>query len=183
MQVTTASEVHYARIADICVDAYDSAGYFAGWGEDPHVDTDGYAVELRDVAGRAAEGIVLVALDDDVVVGTLSIARPGTAHAEIARPGEYELRMLAVAAGHRGRGIAGALLDAAAEHAREAGARSLVLMSIEPPEAVQRRYASRGYVRDPARDTHWDEAAVARGEVTPYPVWRLDLTGAAPAGG
>lgn len=183
MRVETARAEHYERIGSICVEAYDAAGHFASWGEDPRTDQDGYAVELRDVAGRAAQGVVLVALDGDEVVGTLSIARPGTPHAEIARPGELELRMLAVAGTHRGRGIAGALFDEAAERGREAGAEALVLMSIEPPEAVRRRYSSRGYVRVPERDGHWDEEGVARGEVTPYPVWRLDITAAAPAGG
>lgn len=185
IQVVRARPGHYAEVGRICVEAYAAAGYFTGWGEDPDRDEDGYARELRDVAGRAEEAIVLVALEHlagpgsaNAVLGSITVARPGTDQAEIAGPGEYELRMLAVDLAHRGQGVAGALLDAAAVEARAEGAEALVLMSIEPPAAVERRYESRGYVPVPERNTHWDLAALARGEVQPLPVWRLVLTAA-----
>ena len=81
--------------------------------------SDAYADELRDAERRAREATLLVALlppgegdgatagdDDLVVVGTVTLAPYGTSYAEVAEPGELEIRMLAVAPEARRRGIA-----------------------------------------------------------------------------
>lgn len=161
-----------AAVGDLLVGAYARAGYFARWGEDP-ADPASYAGELRDVLGRAADSVVLVALEERRAVGTMTLAFHGSPVAETAWEGEAELRMLAVDPRARGRGIAYALLDASIEEARAGGARGLVLVSVEPLEAVERRYASRGFVRVPERDERWE---YDNGVAEVYPVWRLDLT-------
>ena len=96
--------------------------------------TDSYADELRDAERRAREATLLVALlppgegdggeaerDDLVVVGTVTLAPYGTSYAEIAEPGELEIRMLAVAPEARRRGIAELLVSAALREAVASG--------------------------------------------------------------
>lgn len=75
---------------------------------DRHVDPAGpYVNLLRDAARRAAEAELLVAVDAvDQVLGCVTFAVGGTEWADIATPGEGEIRMLATAAAARGRGSA-----------------------------------------------------------------------------
>ncbi|KRD41185.1 GCN5 family acetyltransferase [Cellulomonas sp. Root930] len=119
--------------------------------------TDSYADELRDAERRAREATLLVALlprDDGepVVVGTVTLAPYGTSYAEIAEPGELEIRMLAVAPEARRRGIAELLVAAALREAVAGGARRVVLSTLDSMEAAQRLYKRLGFVAVPERD-------------------------------
>ncbi|WP_250442788.1 GNAT family N-acetyltransferase [Actinotalea sp. C106] len=118
---------------------------------------DEYLDELRDAVGRAGVGTVLVAVDDGQeggrqVVGTVTLAEAGSSLAEIAVPGEVELRMLAVAPDARGRGVGEALLRAALEHGTGVGAQRVVLSTLVEMRAAQRMYQRLGLRRVPARD-------------------------------
>ncbi|WP_019137834.1 GNAT family N-acetyltransferase [Cellulomonas massiliensis] len=131
-------------------------------------DDDPYMRELRDAERRAAEAVLLVATvpgadgaadagDDSeqgrgVVVGTITLAPAGTSYAEVAAPGEVELRMLAVAPEARGRGTAEALVRAALREAVVRGARRVVLSSLDEMLVAQRLYARLGFTRRPERD-------------------------------
>jgi ribosomal protein S18 acetylase RimI-like enzyme len=81
----------------------------------------GYDGELLDAQARIEHGTLLVAEREGAVVGTVTIALPGTPFAEISRPDEAEIRMLAVAEDARGAGVASQLMDACEAYAREAG--------------------------------------------------------------
>lgn len=128
-------------------------------------DDDPYMRELLDAERRAAEAVLLVATvpaggsgtstgtgDEGVVVGTITVAPAGTSYAEVAAPGEVELRMLAVAPEARGRGTAEALVRAALREAVVRGARRVVLSSLDEMLVAQRLYARLGFERRPARD-------------------------------
>lgn len=128
---------------------------------------DGYAVVLRDGATRVREAHVLVAELDGRVVGTVTVAQPGTAYAGFSQAGEVEVRMLAVADAVRRRGVADRLMDEAEDHARRAGADAVVLSTEPLMHAAHRLYQRRGYVRTPERD-RWEGTA----ELLAY---RLDL--------
>lgn len=129
-------------------------------------DDDGYEVELRDAARRAAEAVLLVATvpgrpagddrDDvpDVVVGTLTLAPYGTSYAEVAEPGELELRMLAVAPEARRRGVAERLVTAALREAVGRGARRVVLSTLAEMAVARRLYERLGFVLAPEREWH-----------------------------
>jgi len=121
--------------------------------------TDSYADELRDAERRAREATLLVALlpraqdsDDLVVVGTITLAPYGTSYAEVAEPGELEIRMLAVAPEARRRGIAELLVSAALREAVAARARRVVLSTLDSMEPAQRLYKRLGFVAVPERD-------------------------------
>jgi len=125
---------------------------------------DSYLDELVDARRRASEAILLVALvprepaaggagrEADVVVGSITLAPFGTSYAEIAAPGELELRMLAVAPEARGRGIAEALMRAAVRESVLLGWDEVVLSTMDAMVAAQRLYVRLGWTRVPERD-------------------------------
>ena len=132
-------------IGSLTVDAYRE-----------HVASE-YLAELRDAASRVREAEVLVALVDLEIVGALTVAEPGNRYAEIGRPEELEVRMLAVAEAVRGQGVAARLMDAAEGRARERGLPALVLCTAPTMHAAHRLYERRGYERQPDRDWYVPE--------------------------
>ena len=114
--------------------------------------SDSYLAQLRDAESRAAQALLLVAVDGDTVVGSITYARAGTPLAQRARPDEAELRMLGVAPAARGRGIAEALVRACLEQARADGASGVVLSTQTQMAAAQRLYERLGFQRRPERD-------------------------------
>ena len=99
---------------------------------------------------RHADAAVLVALDDDRIVGRLSLARdPHPASAHVA-----DLGMM-VAASHRRRGIGRNLLDAAVAWARAAGVRKLELHVFPWNEPAIRLYEDFGFEREGLRRRHY----------------------------
>lgn len=121
-----------------------------------------YAEELLAAARRAREAQLLV-VDDPAapggLVATVTVCRPGSPWAEIARAGEIELRMLAVAPEHRGRGVAGEILRRLREQAHREGA-VLVVSVIEKNPPAHALYRGLGFVRQPERDW-WPNPQVA----------------------
>lgn len=145
----------------LTAEAYHADGLLEG--------EDAYELELRDAARRAAEAVLLVATvpadpahpagADEVVVGTLTLAPYGTSYAEVAEPGELELRMLAVAPEARRRGVAERLVTAAMREAVARGARRLVLSTLAEMVVARRLYERLGFVAVPERD--WGHEGVA----------------------
>ncbi|WP_290051822.1 GNAT family N-acetyltransferase [Amycolatopsis solani] len=135
----------YAAAGEVTVRAYDVDGHLAG--------EVGYDAVLRDVARRVEQAEVLVAVDGvGVVLGTVTVVLPGSALAEISRPGELEFRMLAVAPRARGRGIGEALTRAVLDSARALGLSRVVLSSLEGMRSAHRLYERLGFARLPERD-------------------------------
>ncbi|WP_326955449.1 GNAT family N-acetyltransferase [Amycolatopsis sp. NBC_01286] len=135
----------YAAAGEVTVQAYDVDGHLAG--------DVGYDAVLRDVARRVELAEVLVAVGEaGDVLGCVTIVRPGSAYAEISRPGELEFRMLAVAPSARGRGIGEALTRAVLDRARTLGLRRVVLSSLDGMRSAHRLYERLGFTRLPERD-------------------------------
>jgi RimJ/RimL family protein N-acetyltransferase len=102
---------------------------------------------------RFPHAAVFVAEDEARIVGRLSLSRdqhPASAH--VADLG------LMVAAGHRGRGIGRALLDAAVEWARAAGITKLELHVFPHNEPAIRLYERYGFEREGYRRNHYRRA-------------------------
>jgi ribosomal protein S18 acetylase RimI-like enzyme len=115
--------------------------------------SDEYLAHVQDAAGRAAVATtLLVAEANGALVGTVTLAAAGTPYADIARPGEYEFRMLAVAPAAGGRGVGSTLVRVCQERARAEGARRLVCSVEDKNSAGLRLYQRLGYVREPERD-------------------------------
>ncbi len=137
----------YAALGEITARAYLQDGLL-DFGE-----SDAYLGELRDVARRAAAAEVLVAVRDGALLGGVTFVPSPGPMADIARPGEAEIRMLAVAAASRGQGACEALVRACVDRARAAeGCRAVVLSTQRTMRAAHRIYERLGFVRTPERD-------------------------------
>ena len=109
-----------------------------------------YIEVLRDAAARAADAVLLVAVDDDQLLGTVTLVPEGGPLSEIAEPDEAEFRMLAVAPAAQGRGIGTALLRRVLDDSRAAGrTRGRVLQPAEHARGAHDLPAAR--LRAPAR--------------------------------
>lgn len=118
----------------------------------------GYQAELADVAARAADAEVLVAVDGAgrLVGGITYVEGPGP-FAWFEGADEAGLRMLAVTPEAQGRGVGAALVRACVERAAAAGKARVLLHTSAPMTAAMRLYERLGFRRDPARDLAWDD--------------------------
>jgi GNAT superfamily N-acetyltransferase len=133
----------HAAAGAVCVAAYDPLLTGA---------EDDYRDRLRDVATRAAQAEVWVAVLEETVVGVVTYCPPGSPWREIGRDDEGEFRMLAVDPAAQGAGAGTALARLCEERAREHGARGMALSSLATMAAAHQVYGRLGYARDPERD-------------------------------
>lgn len=120
---------------------------------------DDYRQELADVAGRVADGgTVLVAVDGDRLLGSVTYVPPGldSALTEWDDPHAAGIRMLAVEPEEQGRGTGRALSLACIEAAQRDGARRLILHTTDANGPAKRLYESMGFRRLPAQDVEID---------------------------
>lgn len=125
----------------------DAAGIIAligaCWAEYPGciMDVDGEVPELRALATYYAKqgGALWIAEADRAIVGMIG-TRP-------LNDGAWEICKMYVAAGHRGGGLAQALIDAAEGYARERGVVAMKLWSDTRFERAHRFYEKHGYAR------------------------------------
>lgn len=145
MQIRKATTDDAAVVRAIIEEVYVTGGW-----ADP-VTSPEYVHSLLDAETRIELSTVLVAEDDGMPVGTVT-ATDGPPLANIARPGELEVRMLGVLPAARRRGVARDLMRACEQLARERGARCVVLSTDPAMTAAQALYEGLGYVRTPERD-------------------------------
>ncbi|CAL9423187.1 hypothetical protein SUDANB23_01894 [Streptomyces sp. enrichment culture] len=136
----------HAELGEITAQAYLGDGLL-DFGE-----SDAYLGELRDVAKRAAAAEVLVAVADGALLGGVTFVPGPGPMADLAEPGEAEIRMLAVSPAHRGRGAGEALVRACADRARALDRRRMVLSTQRTMHSAHRVYERLGFTRNPARD-------------------------------
>lgn len=121
----------------------------------------GYLSVLADAAGRARHSEIYVAADaGGAVLGAVAFAAHGSRYAELAAPGEAELRMLAVHPAARGCGVGRLLVLACVRQAREIGSLRLVLSTAPSMATAHRLYVRLGFRRLPNRD--WEPATGLR---------------------
>jgi ribosomal protein S18 acetylase RimI-like enzyme len=143
-----------------------------------------YEARLRDVAARATDATVLVAIADDRVVGTATyVPGPGSRLAESDDPDDAGLRMLAVTPDAGGRGIGTALVECALALARRAGRRRLVLLTRPEMHAANAIYDRLGFTRAPELDETWHDVTLLGYARTLEPNRDPDMIGHEPAVG
>ncbi|WP_030668821.1 GNAT family N-acetyltransferase [Streptomyces cellulosae] len=147
IRIRRAQPGEYDTLGEILAQAYLQDGLLE-FGE-----SDWYLDELRDVAKRAAAADVLVATQGDQLLGGVTFVPSGGPMADLARPSEAEIRMLAVARAARGRGAGEALVRACVDRSRAtAGCTAVVLSTQRTMHAAHRVYERLGFVRVPERD-------------------------------
>jgi predicted N-acetyltransferase YhbS len=151
LEIRLARPEEFAAIGEVTVEAYQHGGFLS------HNAEPGYADKLRDAASRAEHAELMAAVGPDgTVLGSVTVARPGTCYSEVSREGELEFRMLAVSPSATGRGIGAALTNAVLDRARELGASRVVLCSLDIMTTAHRMYERLGFMRIPGRD--WSPA-------------------------
>ncbi|WP_298178881.1 GNAT family N-acetyltransferase [Saccharomonospora sp.] len=151
IQVRAARPEELPEVGELTVAAYRASGHL------DHEDGRRYSRSLRDTARRAEHAELLVAVDGEgSLLGTATLAEPGSALVEMCEDGEAELRMVAVAPHARRRGVGEALTRAALDLAHERGASRMVLCSLTSMTTAHRLYERLGFTRAPSRDWHTD---------------------------
>ena len=142
MIVRPALEHEHAAIGELCVAAFRAEGSVS----------ERYFPIAADVAGRAAHATVLVAEEDGVPAGTITLILDEGPLAEMAGPDEAEMRVLAVAPAFQRRGVGAALVRACIDAAAARGHERLVCSCLEWMTPAQELYARLGFRRVPERD-------------------------------
>ncbi|MGC0329608.1 ribosomal protein S18 acetylase RimI-like enzyme [Streptomyces sp. SAI-170] len=145
--IREAQPTEYDEIGEITAQAYLQDDLLT-FGE-----SDWYLGELKNVAKRATAAEVLAATDGDRLLGTVTFVPAPGPMADLAGPGEAEIRMLAVAHAARGRGVGEALVGACLDRARATPGCTAIVLSTQPAmRAAHRIYERLGFVRAPHRD-------------------------------
>ena len=155
MEIRAAAPNEYEAIADITVTAYIEEarrnGKADSVGGGSHFNSS-YVLVLRDVAGRARDAIVLVAVEGEAVLGAVTYVPGPGPYAEFDDPDAAGIRMLAVAPDAQGRGVGTALTKACLDRARSEGRARVVLHSTGWMATAGRMYPRLGFRRAPERD-------------------------------
>ncbi|WP_141577842.1 GNAT family N-acetyltransferase [Actinomadura sp. WMMA1423] len=144
MIVRTARPDEYDLVGELTVEVYVRGGLVS--------PESSYVKKLRDAADRAAKAVLLVAEDAGEIAGAVAYCPPGSPYAELAGPGEAEIRMLAVLEKARGRGAGPAMVRACVGRARASGLSGLRLSTQPNMEPAQRMYEKMGFTRTPDHD-------------------------------
>jgi ribosomal protein S18 acetylase RimI-like enzyme len=147
--IRLADPAEYAAIGELSFAAY----------QHDYTISDGYRAQLLDTAARTDEYEVWVAADaDGTLVGTVSILRDGFELGGALRDGELYFRLLAVSPGARRRGIGARLTAFTLDEARRRGYSVVALNSGEHMTGAHALYRKLGFVADPERDIHVQDA-------------------------
>jgi ribosomal protein S18 acetylase RimI-like enzyme len=144
--IRPAHESDLTAIGELTIESYAADGFVDG-------TPTPYSLKLADARPRYTEAELVVAVDDaGALLGTVTIAPPGTPWAQVAGPDHLEFRMLAVAPAARGRGVGEALTRRVLDRAVELGLRGVVLSSSQDMHAAHRLYERLGFHRTPKAD-------------------------------
>lgn len=143
VEVREARPEEYAEAGNVTALAYRE---FVVTGD---ADWEEYLVRIADVASRARTAVVMVAVEDGRVLGsaTLELDRRIDDDDPPLSPDEAHIRMLGVHPDARGRGVAGALVDACLHRARAEGKTWVTLHTTQRMKAAQRMYERMGFER------------------------------------
>ena len=147
VQIREAQPDEYAETGIVTADAYRE--FFA----DADADLRSYLEEIADVAGRAARTTILVAVDDDRIIGSATLELDGRT-SEDAEPlalDEAHIRMLGVHPDARRAGVGKQLMAACEASARAAGRTRMTLHTTTLMRAAREMYTSLGYERSEDR--------------------------------
>ncbi|HZD81061.1 MAG TPA: GNAT family N-acetyltransferase [Actinomycetota bacterium] len=112
-------------------------------------DWDEYLVRIADVPERNGRTLVLVAVEEGDLLGSVTLELDGRTEpgGEPLAPHEAHIRMLGVHPDHRRRGVARELIHACFDRARAAGKTRVTLNTTTRMEAAQRMYETLGFRR------------------------------------
>jgi GNAT superfamily N-acetyltransferase len=107
-----------------------------------------FANEIANVRGRMGDAELLVAEQDGVLVGSVTMFSSWRG----AQAGTTGVRLLAVPPEKRGGGVGRALMEACVVRARDAGKQRVIMTTTQEMAAIRDLTESMGFVREPALD-------------------------------
>jgi ribosomal protein S18 acetylase RimI-like enzyme len=145
IEIREARPEEYAETGVVTANAYRE--FFA------ETDLASYLDEIADVAGRAPRTTILVAVDGDRIVGSVTLELDGRTSDEVGSlaPDEAHIRMLGVHPDARGSGVGKQLMAACEERARKAGRTRMTLHTTTSMRAAREMYTTLGYERSEDR--------------------------------
>jgi ribosomal protein S18 acetylase RimI-like enzyme len=143
------------EVREVSSDEHQAAGYVTAEAYREFVPPDDedwtrYLTHIADVSGRAARTVVLVAVEDDRILGSATLELEGRVTPDEdppLDPGEAHVRMLGVDPSERGRGLGSLLMAECEARARAAGRTLMTLHTTRRMKAARSLYESRGFVR------------------------------------
>jgi ribosomal protein S18 acetylase RimI-like enzyme len=148
MEIREALPDEYDEAGRVTADAYRE---FVGPDDD---DWERYLARIADVHGRADRTTVLVGVEDERVLGSLTLELDGRVRDEDDEefrpldPNEAHIRMLGVGPDARRRGVARSLMAEAERIALASGKEIVTLHTTVRMQAAQEMYEGLGYERD-----------------------------------
>lgn len=150
--VRVAREDEYDAVGALTVAGYDADDYLTF--PDGTYDHD-YARFLAETAQRGRDSVLLVAVDGDQLLGTVTWCPAGSPAREVSTSDtQGEFRTLSVAQEVRGRGVGRALVSECIERARASGMNEVMLSTLPEMAPAHRLYESFGFKRRPDLDWH-----------------------------
>jgi ribosomal protein S18 acetylase RimI-like enzyme len=146
LEIREATPDEYAEAGAATAEAYrEFADGSADWNE--------YLDEIANVTERAARTTIVVAVDEERVVGSATLELDGRTDADgrPLDPDEAHIRMLGVRPDARGAGVATQIMAECEERARRAGRSRMTLHTAQNMRAARRMYESLGYERSEDR--------------------------------
>jgi ribosomal protein S18 acetylase RimI-like enzyme len=146
------------EVREVRPEEYEAAGAvtalaYVEFGSSGATSWDEYRRRIADVAARAERTVVLAAIEDGRILGTVTLELdervPGGHERPALRPEQAHVRMLGVHPQARGRQIGKRLMHACIDRARGAGKTLMTLDTTEQMVAAQRLYESMGFRRGP----------------------------------
>jgi len=136
----------YERVGELTAQSYFAAGHF----ETPEHD---YLQFVRKVQERAEQSEIYVARRQGEIIGSMTLIQVGSDYADIALPGELEIRMLSVDPAAQRAGVGRALVNASIERARRLpGIHSVSLTTGATWHSARSLYESMDFAHAPQRD-------------------------------
>jgi predicted N-acetyltransferase YhbS len=151
MIVVRNAEPHeYDAVAQIILKSYEEYG--------PQLPEDGwqqYARNILDVRSRMVESELLVAVQDETFVGSVTFYPTYMARVNSGWPQDWTgIRLVAVIPEYRGRGVGKAIMDECIRRSRDQGAQAVALHTTPYMTLAQGMYEHMGFVRIPGYDFH-----------------------------
>lgn len=117
-------------------------------------DWEEYLERIADIEARVARTTILVAVEEDRILGTATLELDGRVEPEddpTLAPEEAHIRMLGVRPDARRRGVAKLLMAACFDRARERGKTRMTLHTTHRMQTAQAMYEGLGFRRLPDR--------------------------------
>ena len=142
------------EVREVRPDEYEEAGHVTAFAYREFVlpgeaSWEEYLDEIADVRGRAGRSFVLVAVEDERILGsaTLELGERIDDEDPPLAADEAHIRMLGVHPHARGRGVARALIDACFDRARQAGRSRMTLHTTTRMTIARGMYERMGFER------------------------------------